>query len=50
VWHYHLHVTPRFPGDDLYANLSQRAWMAVEERARLADALRSALGDWSPDA
>jgi histidine triad (HIT) family protein len=41
VWHYHLHVTPRYHGDELYATLTtQRQRMAVEERARLAERVR----------
>ena len=46
VWHYHLHVFPRYAGDDLY-HLSP-ALMPVEERARYAAKLRAALADWVP--
>jgi histidine triad (HIT) family protein len=37
VWHYHLHVFPRYEGDRLY--LSHRALMAADERARYAQKL-----------
>jgi histidine triad (HIT) family protein len=46
VWHYHLHVTPRYTGDEFYA--SQRAWMPATERARHAQRLRAQLADWKP--
>jgi histidine triad (HIT) family protein len=42
VWHYHLHITPRYPGDAFYG--TARALMPAEERARLARTLRAALG------
>ncbi len=40
VWHYHLHVFPRWPADDLY--LTYRNWRAttVEERKTFADKLK----------
>ncbi len=38
VWHYHLHVYPRFAGDDLYAD--RGADTDPEERAPYAAALR----------
>ena len=41
VWHYHLHVTPRYPNDNFYA--SQRALMPGIERAKHAAALKTAL-------
>lgn len=45
VWHYHLHVFPRYPGDDLYgsrrgseeAPRTQRAEYAARLRAFLAE-------------
>lgn len=45
VWHYHLHVTPRFPQDDLYAHLAARdgVVMPPADRARLATQLRDTL-------
>jgi histidine triad (HIT) family protein len=39
VWHYHLHVFPRYAGDDLYR--SQRRPTIVEERLPYAARLRS---------
>lgn len=39
VWHYHLHVFPRYEGDNLCS--SQRAKMTVEERASYALKLRT---------
>ncbi|MDQ0095741.1 HIT family protein [Paeniglutamicibacter psychrophenolicus] len=52
VWHYHQHVFPRFPGDNLYGHLRHR--VSVEERAQKAARLRAALDEanlWgdSPD-
>lgn len=41
VWHYHLHITPRYQNDDFYC--SQRALMAVAQRAELAARLREGL-------
>lgn len=39
VWHYHLHVFPRYSGDQLYT--SQYAVMPAEARAAYANLLRS---------
>jgi histidine triad (HIT) family protein len=37
VWHYHMHVTPRFQGDDLYKTyVEEKALMPPAERAKLA--------------
>jgi histidine triad (HIT) family protein len=41
VWHYHLHVFPRYVGDELYTNCPFR--MDVEEREGYAERLRRAL-------
>ena len=41
VWHYHLHVFPRFAGDELYG--SRKCLMPPEERAAFAERLRRAL-------
>jgi histidine triad (HIT) family protein len=43
VWHYHLHVFPRYPGDDLYG--SRGAFLPAGERARYARRLRAALNE-----
>ncbi len=40
VWHYHLHVIPRFADDRFYATLPQKIWTTPEERAPYAEALR----------
>ena len=37
VWHYHVHVTPRYRDDGFYA--SQRALMPLDERAKHAQRL-----------
>jgi histidine triad (HIT) family protein len=48
VRHYHVHVLPRFAGDNLYAELGDLAVayrpMPPEERARYAARLRARLG------
>ena len=41
VWHYHLHVFPRWPNDKLYG--TSGALMAPEQRAQFASQLRSHL-------
>ena len=41
VWHYHLHIFPRYTGDDLYHSNSRI--MPAEERATCAQQLRNAL-------
>jgi histidine triad (HIT) family protein len=41
VWHYHLHVTPRYKGDQFYKTLIEP--MGVSERAKHAEKLRDAL-------
>lgn len=38
VWHYHLHVTPRYKDDRFYGSI--RKFMPVEERAKHAGKLR----------
>ena len=44
VWHYHLHVTPRYAGDEFYATYtSKRALMPEDERARYAMDLKEHL-------
>ncbi len=44
VWHYPMHITPRYTGDDLYATLvGARAFMPPEERARHAALIRAHL-------
>ena len=43
VWHYHLHVFPRYEGDDLYVRSAERRWVTPEERAPYAEKLRRLL-------
>lgn len=42
VWHYHQHVFPRYPNDNLYRNEEKR-WTSPEERIPHAQLLRNAL-------
>ncbi len=46
VWHYHLHVFPRYLNDQFYFTSPQPADPA--ERATYARLLRNALHDWLP--
>jgi len=39
VWHYHLHVFPRYKDDNLYT--MERKWVTVEERLVYAKKLRA---------
>jgi histidine triad (HIT) family protein len=41
VWHFHLHVFPRYHGDGLHAGNKER--YEIEERVELASRLRTAL-------
>jgi histidine triad (HIT) family protein len=43
VWHYHVHVFPRYAGDALYLSHAQRRWTTPEERAPYAARLRGYL-------
>ena len=43
VWHYHLHVFPRYFGDDLYLRNNQKRWTTPEERLPFASQLRAIL-------
>jgi histidine triad (HIT) family protein len=44
TWHYHMHVTPRFHGDNLYRDyVSEKGLMPVDERAKYAKDLISYL-------
>ena len=40
VWHYHLHVFPRFTDDGLYA--SRGEWVDADRMRRYADRIRAA--------
>ena len=41
VWHYHLHVTPRYENDNYY--VSPREFMSISERAKHAEKIRTHL-------
>jgi histidine triad (HIT) family protein len=43
VWHYHLHVFPRYLGDDLYGRYQERRWTTPLEREPYAERLRDYL-------
>jgi histidine triad (HIT) family protein len=43
VWHYHVHVTPRYVGDRFYPTYEERTLMPSGERARHAEKLSHAL-------
>jgi histidine triad (HIT) family protein len=47
VWHYHLHVTPRYKGDQFYS--TQPELMAVDERAKHAEKLKECMAKLSED-
>lgn len=40
VWHYHLHVTPRYTDDNLYINNDRKYWSTAEERKPYVEKLR----------
>ncbi len=48
VWHYHLHVFPRYTDDKLY--LCHREFMPAKVRTEYARKLRAQLGGWEPSA
>jgi histidine triad (HIT) family protein len=43
VFHFHVHVFPRFAGDGLYVRDAEFRWASAEERAPYAERLREAL-------
>jgi histidine triad (HIT) family protein len=43
VWHFHVHVFPRYAGDELYRNHDRTRWVDVAERAPYASLLREQL-------
>lgn len=43
VWHLHVHVFPRYAGDQLYQRHEEQHWTTVEEREPYAAKLRTAL-------
>ncbi len=40
VWHFHVHVFPRYEDDDLYRNMLRVRWTTKKERAPYAERLR----------
>jgi histidine triad (HIT) family protein len=49
VWHYHVHVTPRYQGDNFYPDYDTgKRFMPSEERAEHARKLRDHLKGWLP--
>ena len=40
VWHFHVHVFPRYAGDDLYRNIDRAVWVDANRRAEYASTLR----------
>ena len=43
VWHYHLHVFPRYYNDELYQTLAHPEFLQAAERAKYAESLRKYL-------
>ncbi len=43
VWHYHIHVTPRYQDDRFYPTYEERSLMQASERAKHAEKLRTCL-------
>ncbi|MEU7826682.1 HIT family protein [Catellatospora sp. NPDC049133] len=41
VWHLHVHVFPRYDGDDLYRSQALPGWATFEERQVYAERLRT---------
>lgn len=40
VWHYHLHVQPRYDGDDLYLRHKDTYWPSAAEKQPYVDRLK----------
>lgn len=43
VWHFHVHVYPRYNDDDLYKNHDKKEFVSAETRAPFAEKLRGFL-------
>lgn len=41
VWHYHLHIFPRYKGDNLYVNHEDNYWPTVEEKKPYVEKLKN---------
>lgn len=48
VWHFHLHVFPRWDGDRLYQRTDEAREVNAEERRKYAAQLREALEHYEP--
>src|SRR5216684_1420594 len=40
VWHYHLHIFPRYEGDNLYLSSADKDFVPLEKRIAYAERLR----------
>lgn len=49
VWHYHLHVFPRYLGDNLYLNDADKAFLSESERCQYAQLLKPLLENFSSE-
>ncbi len=45
VWHFHVHVFPRYDGDRLYARHAESRWTTPDERAPYSERLRAYFRD-----
>ncbi len=43
VWHFHVHIYPRYDNDDLYKNHDKKAFVSAVARAPFAEKLRNFL-------
>ena len=43
VWHFHLHIFPRYTGDNLYINYKDSYWPTEEEKQPYVDKLKAAM-------
>ncbi|MDO8619298.1 MAG: HIT family protein [Candidatus Daviesbacteria bacterium] len=41
VWHYHLHIFPRYKEDNLYLNHKDTYWPSIQEKKPYVDKLRA---------
>lgn len=40
VWHFHVHVFPRYQNDELYKNHDKKRWVTHEEKLEFANKLK----------
>jgi histidine triad (HIT) family protein len=45
VWHFHLHVFPRYTGDNLYLHHADTFWPSAEQKRPYAETLRQYFAD-----